>query len=277
MLYEYIEDNFTPERATMILRTIQLLSRFNVNEIEERLEEIAFHNDSLDTAGRIGEINNVIKLELFTVLNLHGILVVDLADDLVILHNMTAALKYVAEDYDAEYILSRINFEINDENEALDIYSAVVELLTDSSADSVSDTVYSIEVDIIHNIFKLLEEKKIGVPTLDSDSLYLDRYKRFLSGRRKGLVYELVQSNVELGTIPFANLFLLLEDQLFNLSRKELIFELISLILISDVEDDFLAEQFDKTSRLIGSTEAEGKLFLSDMKAAYAESTGIAL
>lgn len=277
MLYKYIEDNFTPERAKQLLLSIELLGKFNVNEVEEQMEEYAFHIENLDTVGRVGGINNVIKVELFNVLNLHGILLNDSSDNLKVLYDMTDTLKLVSEEYDPSYVLANMNFELDDTNEAVDVFAELVNLLTDSSVDSVLDETFSVDEDIIKNIVINLEDRRVSVPDFEDTSEYVERYKEFLKGKRYGLVYELIRANVEVGSMEFNSLFVLVEDGLYKLHRDDLIFELISLILISNVETTELSETFNRVGRLVGQTEAEGKLFTSDLRKTYTETVGRSL
>ncbi|AFI55315.1 hypothetical protein TSMG0032 [Halocynthia phage JM-2012] len=277
MLYKYIEDNFTPERAKQLLLSIELLGKFNVNEVEEQMEEYAFHIENLDTVGRVGGINNVIKVELFNVLNLHGILLNDSSDNLKVLYDMTDTLKLVSEEYDPSYVLANMNFELDDTNEAVDVFAELVNLLTDSSVDSVLDETFSVDDDIIKNIVINLEDRRVSVPDFEDTSEYVERYKEFLKGKRYGLVYELIRANVEVGSMEFNSLFVLVEDGLYKLHRDDLIFELISLILISNVETTELSETFNRVGRLVGQTEAEGKLFTSDLRKTYTETVGRSL
>lgn len=277
MILSYIEDNFTPERAKYLHDSLDLLAKFNLTETEANLEDIAFHRDDLDTAGRIANINSIINEELISILNAHDILVLDLTEDLVLIFNMVDTIKKASEEYDANFILNRINFELSEANEAVDIFATLVELLTDSRADDVLENIYSMENDIVINLFSLLESKKAVNTQLNENGPIIDRYKQFLHGRRFGLVYELIKSNIEIGAHDFNSLWVLLEEGLTQLNHEDTVFELVSLMLISDAEPDELPALFEKTSRLYGQTEAEGKLILSDLKAEYTKYSGQSL
>lgn len=277
MLYSYIEDNFTIERATMIIYSLDLLTKFNVSDVESKLEDAAFNREDLDNPGRIATINQIIFDELTEVLNLHDIVILDLTDDLILVYNMVDTLKKVSEEYDANYILENVDTILTESNEAIDVYANLVGLVTDTRPDSVYDNVFVINDSIVDNIVTLLDGKKQDESQLADTGVFIDRYKHFLKGRRFGLVFELVKANVEIGTLDFNNLFLILEDGLDQLNREDLIFELVSLMLISATELEDLPALAVKVSRLMGDTEASAKQLLSGMKEAYLANTGLTL
>lgn len=277
MLFSYIQDNFTPERAKYLHDSLELMAKFNLTETEANLEDIAFHRDDLDTAGRIANINSIILEDLISILNAHDILVLDLTDDLRLVFNMVDTIKKASEEYDANFILNRINFELNEANEAIDVYANLVALLTESNVDDVLENIYSMQDDVIINLFNLLESKKTVTTQLNDSGPFIERYKTYLHGRRYGLVFEMVKSNIEIGAHDFNSLFILVEEGLTQLNHEDTLFELVSLILISDADAEELPALFEKTSRLYGETEAEGKLILSDLKAEYSKHSGQSL
>lgn len=277
MLYDYIRDNFTVERATMLMYSIDLIHKFNIESIESELEDIAFHIDDLDTAGRIGNINGLILKNLTDILSMHGILVLDLTDDLILIYNLTDTIKKVSEEYDANYILDRVDLEITEANEPIDIYVALTSLVTDSRSDDLYDNIFSVDEDLIANITKLLDGKKDVETQLDDTSEFIDRYKAYLNGRRYGLIYELIQGNVKVGEYDFNSLFLLVEDGIDQLTREDQLFELISLMLISNTPTEELSELLVKISNLMGDTVASQVMYLSDLKRNYLKATGESL
>lgn len=277
MLYDYIRDNFTVERATMLMYSIDLIHKFNIESIESELEDIAFHIDDLDTAGRIGNINGLILKNLTDILSMHGILVLDLTDDLILIYNLTDTIKKVSEEYDANYILDRVDLEITEANEPIDIYVALTSLVTDSRSDDLYDNIFSVDEDLITNITKLLDGKKDVETQLDDTSEFIDRYKAYLNGRRYGLIYELIQGNVKVGEYDFNSLFLLVEDGIDQLTREDQLFELISLMLISNTPTEELSELLVKISNLMGDTVASQVMYLSDLKRNYLKATGESL
>lgn len=270
LIFDYIVDHFTVERATAIIKLIRLIEDFNVDGTIAKMEELAFMDDNKDTAAVISGINDIIIEDVNYILYSHQLVVLDLTRDIILLHDLADTLKLVTEEYDAKYILDRVNFELSESNTAHEVYAKLVSLVTTTREDDVLENIYSLDDGLITNIHNLLLGKLVeDADILEDKTEEVELYKKFLKGRRHGLVHELLKGGVHVGQYEFASLFVLLEEQLDKLSREDLIFEAISLILISDYEDTTLTELFEKVSRVLGETEAEGKIIHTEMRRAF--------
>ena len=275
MVNDFLYYNYTPERRGLIIDSIDTLADFNIADIPNDIENMLTADD-LDIPSQIMSINSIIVGGMIEALNYHKIMVMDNTVNIRLLNDMVRSLKMVAEDYDPAYIFANIDFEITETNEPLDVYSSIVTLLTDSNDYDVESNVFSIGPEVIDGIHNLLKAKTIVLPP-DDDDAYITRYRKFLNGRRTGLTYALVLGGVHLGELDFNNLFLLLEKQLYELNKDDLIFEIISLILISDAEQTEFLTIAERASRLFTETAGEALLLRANISDEYLKQTGTKL
>lgn len=271
MLVDYVLDNYTNEKARAIFNAIDLINEYGLLDIEDELDEILILIETNDTFTTSSNIVSTVMKYLLNILNEHFIKVDETVDDLELITNMAKTLRVAAEEYEPTYLLERINFTLEEDNQAIDVYAKLVELLTDTREEDVLTTIYSIEEDIINNLKVILDEKTINVDLLTNftNNDTVERYKAYLKGRRTGIVYELVKGGLVPGNYDFNTLYLYVEEALPNLSREDIIFETLSLIMVSDTDVEDIEETIVKLSKLLGATDIEAKVYLTELKSEY--------
>lgn len=230
---DYIYDLLGPVRAEEVIKAMQILSSFNVFSTYPTLNEIAMDDVNFDEYSKAQEMIRATKDDLIEVLQAHQVLV-DMDTPLVMLNNITFMLFESVNSYDPSYITDQVDLEVGDGNTPIDIIAGITALLYQVDPLEMLDYITFVDPDLPNKISDALGDKEVP-PIPYVDKVHLDNYRQFLAGRRRGLVYELInQGAIVVGKYDALVIEPLIDEHLDGLSVDDLVFEMASIALVGN-------------------------------------------
>jgi hypothetical protein len=182
-------------------------------------------------------LTSLIVESLNEVLIEHGIYPVKENNDIELLTSILDVLYKASELYDAGYILTNINFNIDDSRESIDILNDLMVLLSSYGNDEVYDIIDRIDDTLLSKLHHILSNKDIPDVLDGIQTDIITRYRDYLNGRRFGVVFNGIKNGLPIGQLDIEDLVNILGEDISNINPKYLGFELISLALVSSITD----------------------------------------
>lgn len=274
----FISTTFSPEMREILYYADMVFDKFksgqHLAEVEYLLLEVGGFEDP---SALKYQVLAIYEDSLKDALAAFGIVVPNDCKDYKLLAQMLDTLALAQYHYEKEFILPLLNFDEFLGGE--ETFAELVNTLTGARTDDVLEVILSFKDRLLINLKDIVtrgEDDPLGIEVeSESSQVAINRYRRFLNGRRFGIIYNLTRKSVGYGNFEWMELYLLVEDLLADLKVSDLQYELVSLILISKLDltnedaSDTLDMVFSKLANIYCDKPSEALTFKKGLMSLY--------
>ncbi len=247
-------ENHTPVRAKLLLEAIEGILTYNVLDIVPRIEEIIL-NDDIDNQMRIEGVKSEITTAIKEILKFMGITPYHAVNDFIVISKIINGMDKCVNEYYPEYIMDNTLLESDEESDLDKIYS-IIKLIEDQKEIDFYDVIHSVKDTVVPELVTILNSKVM--PEIEGDDqVIVRRYHEFIKGVSRGVVFEYIRNNGTIGTIEDMALMTLFSDAIMDLPVPDRPFDIISAILISDIDTDEVPEAIKRWGAFFSENDSE--------------------
>lgn len=267
----YVLTTFNPDMREVLFHVDNVFAKFQSGHHLRAIELLLL--EELNVEDPVVLKNKVLSLydeSLKEALAAFGIGVHSDCRDYQLLADMLDALALAQFQYSKDFIEPLLAIDEVEGEEYT--YANLVAALTPSRAEAVMEILLDFKPALITTLKEIVgrhEDSLDEVAVETSKREALSRYRTFLRGRRYGLVFDVARRSVGYGLLGWKELYLLVEDDLEGLTDNVLAYEMVSLLLVSNLEDEKLEETLTQVAGLFKDTHAQIRQFTEQLKAEW--------
>lgn len=254
VLSTYITNNHTPQRAKLVFNAIETILAYDYPDIVPELETIIL-NDDLDNEIRQSYLRSTLVETLDMILKKCGIYTYSVIHDFPMLEKIASSWQDLGNEYLPDYVLENTLIDDESEPDLSKLYSAI-NLVSPINEWDFYEHIHSSSATLISDMSNILNSKVIPDLEFDDKSI-VTRYREFIAGRAKGVVYDYVATGGIIGRSEYTDLLEMLSPSIETQDPYMIAHDVVSLILISDISSTEVAEVIPSVVKYIVRTEME--------------------
>lgn len=269
-LPQFIADNFLRPKQEQFVHADSVLEKIQYDTQIVDSELLISSDADMFDSNIIGKaIYSTYVSHLNKVLAEYGVVTTGDCLNIQLLASLLDTFILAIHQYDSKVILDQLILDADKSD--VEIYANLVTSLTGEDQFEVIEAIYTIKPTCLTSLVDVLTEKPS--PDMDtSEFTYkVERYKKFLNGRRYGIVYQVIQSSGfnNIGKFDPREMYLLVEEVVDDeLPMKDWVYEIATLILASKAEESEFPTLIEFFANTRGDTARELLTITTDLNKA---------